>query len=42
MTESRCVLARIQAWCLNVVCTPGRTLAGAIDYISKRWSRAPL
>lgn len=41
-TESRCVLARIQAWCMNVVCTPGSTLAGAIDYMSKRWSRATL
>jgi len=42
MTESRCVLARIQAWCLNVVCTPGSTLAGAVDYMSRRWSRATL
>lgn len=41
-TESRCVLARIQAWCLNVVCTPGSGLARAIDYMSKRWSRAIL
>ncbi|MBX3210758.1 MAG: transposase [Labilithrix sp.] len=41
-TESRCALARIQAWCLNVVCTPGSGLARAIDYMSKRWSRATL
>ena len=41
-TESRCVLARIQAWCLNVVCTPGSGLAVAIGYMSKRWSKATL
>lgn len=41
-TESRCVLARIQAWCLDVVCTPGSGLAVAIAYMSKRWSRATL
>lgn len=41
-TESRCVLARIQAWCLDVVCTPGSGLAVAIGYMSKRWSRATL
>lgn len=41
-TESRCVLARIQAWCLDVACTPASSLARAIDYMSKRWSRATL
>lgn len=41
-TESRCVLGRIQAWCLDAACTPGSRLAGAIDYMSKRWSRATL
>lgn len=41
-TESRCVLARIQAWCLDVVCTPGSNLASAIRYMSKRWSKATL
>ena len=39
-TESRCVLARIQAWCVGVKCTPGSALAKAIDYMSRRWSRA--
>lgn len=41
-TESRCVLARIQAWCLEVTCTPGSTLAKAIEYMSNRWSKAVL
>lgn len=41
-TESRCVLARIQAWCVGVACTPGSSLAGAIEYMSRRWSRATL
>jgi transposase len=39
-TESRCVLARIQAWCLDVSCTPGSSLAKAIAYMSSRWSKA--
>src|SRR5687768_6194318 len=39
-TESRCVLARIQAWCVEVSCTPGSRLAKAIEYMSARWSRA--
>ncbi len=42
MTESRCVLARIQAWCVEVSCTPGSRLAKAIEYMSARWSRATL
>jgi len=41
-TESRCVLARIQAWCLDVACTPGSALAKAIAYMSNRWSKAVL
>ena len=41
-TESRCVLARIQSWCIGVSCTPGSALAGAIAYMSKRWSKATL
>jgi transposase len=41
-TESRCVLARIQAWCVDVACTPGSGLAGAIEYMSRRWSKAIL
>jgi hypothetical protein len=41
-TESRCILARIQAWCVQVPCTPGSGLADAIDYMSKRWSKAAL
>jgi transposase len=41
-TESRCVLARIQAWCVAVPCTPGSRLAKAIEYMSNRWSRATL
>ena len=41
-TESRCVLARIQAWCVAVACTPGSRLAKAIEYMSGRWSRATL
>ncbi|RYZ65742.1 MAG: hypothetical protein EOP08_06325 [Proteobacteria bacterium] len=40
--EARCVLARIQAWCLDVACTPGSGLVSAIDYMSKRCSRATL
>ncbi len=39
-TESRCVLARIQAWCVDVPCTPGSALAKAIEYMSNRWSKA--
>jgi transposase len=39
-TESRCVLARIQAWCVHVECTPGSALAKAIEYMSNRWSKA--
>lgn len=41
-TESRCVLARIQAWCVSVACTPGSSLASAIEYMSRRWSKATL
>lgn len=41
-TESRCVLARIQAWCVDVACTPGSGIAGAIEYMSRRWSKATL
>jgi len=41
-TESRCVLSRIQAWCVAVSCTPGSRLAKAIEYMSARWSRATL
>lgn len=41
-TESRCVLARIQAWCVDVPCTPGSRLSKAIEYMSNRWSRATL
>ena len=41
-TESRCVLARIQAWCVSVACTPGSSLASAIEYMSRRWSKAVL
>lgn len=41
-TESRCVLARIQAWCVGVACTPGSSLAKAIGYLSRRWSKAAL
>lgn len=41
-TESRCVLARIQAWCVGVACTPGSALAKAIEYLSRRWSKALL
>ncbi|MBX3190707.1 MAG: IS66 family transposase [Labilithrix sp.] len=41
-TESRCVLARIQAWCVGAQCTPGSRLAKAIEYMSNRWSRATL
>ncbi|HKN68606.1 MAG TPA: IS66 family transposase [Gemmatimonadaceae bacterium] len=41
-TESRCVLARIQAWCVGVACTPGSALATAIEYMSRRWSKANL
>jgi transposase len=41
-TESRCVLARIQAWCLEVACTPGSSLGKAIGYMSNRWSKAVL
>ncbi len=41
-TESRCILARIQAWCVQVPCTPGSGLADAIEYMSKRWSKAVL
>ena len=39
-TESRVVLARIQAWCVQVHCTPGSALAKAIEYMSNRWSKA--
>jgi len=39
-TESRCILARIQAWCVRVPCTPGSGLADAIEYMSNRWSKA--
>jgi transposase len=41
-TESRCVLARIQAWCVGVSCSPGSRLAQTIDYMSRRWSKATL
>lgn len=41
-SESRCVLARIQAWCVGVACTPGSGLARAIEYMSRRWSKATL
>jgi transposase len=41
-TESRCVLALIQAWCVGVACTPGSGLASAIEYMSRRWSKATL
>jgi transposase len=41
-TESKCVLARIQAWCVGVACTPGSRLAKAIEYMSGRWSKATL
>jgi transposase len=41
-TESRCVLARIQAWCVAVACTPSSGLAKAIEYMSRRWSKATL
>lgn len=33
-SESRVVLARIQAWCVHVHCTPGSALAQAIEYMS--------
>ena len=39
-TESRVVLARIQAWCVAVHCTPGSGLAGAIEYMANHWSNA--
>jgi len=39
-TESRCVLARIQAWCVAVPCTPASGLGQAIQYMSNRWSKA--
>ena len=39
-TESRVVLARMQAWCVQVHCTPGSALAKAIEYMSNRWSKA--
>lgn len=39
-TESRVVLARIQAWCVQVPCSPGSALAKAIEYMSNRWSKA--
>lgn len=39
-TESRVVLARIQAWCVAVHCTPGSTLASAIEYMTNHWSNA--
>lgn len=42
MTASRDVLARIQAWCVGVVCTPSSALAGAVEYMSKRWTKATL
>ncbi len=42
MTESRCVLARIQAWCVEVACTPGSALAKALEYMTNRWSKAVL
>jgi hypothetical protein len=41
-TESRCVLARIQARCVGVSCSPGSRLAQAIEYMSRRWSKATL
>ena len=41
-TESREVLARIQAWCVQVACSPGSALAKAIGYMSNRWSKATL
>jgi hypothetical protein len=41
-TESRCVLARIQAWCGGVAGTAGSRLAKAIEYMSRRWSKATL
>jgi len=41
-TESRVVLARIQAWCVGVHCTPGSGLAKAIEYMANRWSKATL
>ena len=39
-TESRVVLAKIQAWCVGVHCTPGSGLAGAIEYMTNHWSNA--
>ena len=36
------MLARIQAWCVDVACTPGSALAKAIEYMSNRWSKAVL
>lgn len=36
------MLARIQAWCVGVACTPGSGLAKAIGYMSRRWSKATL
>ena len=41
-TESRCVLGRIQAWSVSTPCTPASSLARAIDYMSRRWSKATL
>jgi transposase len=41
-TESRDVLNRIQSWCLAVACTPGSGLSKAIEYMSRRWSKAVL
>ena len=39
-TESRVLLARMQAWCVQVHCTPGSALAKAIEYMSNRWWKA--
>jgi transposase len=36
------VLARIQAWCVAVACTPSSGLAKAIEYMSRCWSKATL
>jgi transposase len=36
--RSRVVIRAIQQWCLDVRCTPGSGLAGAIKYMTDRWT----
>lgn len=41
-SKSKDVLRRIQAWCVRVQCTPESSLAQAIEYMTRRSSRATL